>query len=195
MIFFRKRNGSVLVFTGLFLGLAGIGIVFYENLFQQHQPGFLFGVFLSVSAMLGWSIGTIFIAKNKLTINPYYALGWQMLIGGLLLFIFAKSTAPLVAITAISFKVWLLIGYLVIAGSIISFVAFIYSVKKLPAEIASLYAYVNPLVAMLTAPLLIPGEKLTIYIFWGAIVTLTGVFLVNYSIKKNNKKMIAEPEQ
>ena len=195
MIFFKKKQGSIITFIGLFLGIMGIVIVFYENAFHQHPPGFLFGVFLSVSAMLGWSSGTILIARNKLKINPYYSIGWQMGIAGILLLVFAKSTKPLMAIQDISLTAWLLIGYLVVAGSIISFVAFIYSVKKLPMEIASLYAYINPLVAMVAAPIFIPDEKLTIFILWGAIVTLSGVFLVNYSIRRNAKKIIAEPEQ
>lgn len=193
MVFFKKRYKSVLTFLGLFLGLIGIAIVFYENAFHQQLPGFFFGITLAVIAMLGWSTGTIFIARNKLQLNPYYAIGWQMLIGGVLLFFFAKATTPLVPLQNISLNVWLLIGYLVVAGSIVSFIAFIYSVKNLPVGIASLYAYINPIVAMIVAPFFIKNEHLTLYILWGALVTLTGVFLVNYSVKKN--KIIAEPEQ
>ncbi len=85
-------------------------------------------------------------------------------------------------------------GYLVAFGSIISFVAFIYSMKKLPAAISSLYAYINPLVAMVAAAIVV-HEKLTINILWGALVTLAGVFLVNYSIKRKGENIIAEPEQ
>ena len=86
-----------------------------------------------------------------------------------------------------------MIIYLVVFGSIISFVAFIYSMKKLPAAIASLYAYFNPLVAMVVAAIVLK-EKLTLNILWGALVTLLGVFLVNYSIKRDSRKIIAEAE-
>jgi drug/metabolite transporter (DMT)-like permease len=91
-------------------------------------------------------------------------------------------------------KVWLVIIYLVVIGSLLSFMAFIYSMKTLPVAIASLYAYINPLVAMLLAPIFI-NEKLTADILAGSVVTLTGVFLVNYSIKKSRKNFIVEPEQ
>ena len=66
--------------------------------------------------------------------------------------------------------------------------------KKLPAAISSLYAYLNPLVAMVVTALVV-NEKLTIHIFWGALVTLAGVFLVNYSINRDQVKVIVEPEQ
>jgi drug/metabolite transporter (DMT)-like permease len=88
----------------------------------------------------------------------------------------------------------MIILYLVIFGSLIAFAAFIYSMKTLPAAIASLYAYFNPLVAMVLASFVV-GEKLTVNLVWGAIVTLAGVYLVNYSIKRKAEKVIAEPEQ
>ncbi len=194
MIFFKNRNLTLLTFAGLLLGITGIGIVFYENAFQQHPPGFLFGVTLSVIAMLCWSVGTVVIVRNKTNLNPYYATGWQMLVSSVVLFIVAQTTQKTVALPNISSTVWWVITYLVLAGSILSFVAFIYSMKKLPPAISSLYAYINPLVAMVTAALVL-HEKLNINILWGAIVTLAGVFLVNYSLKRSRQKIIAEPEQ
>ena len=194
MVFFKSRNMTILTFIGLLLGITGIGIVFYENAFQHHPDGFIFGVVLSVIAMLSWSVGTIIIARDKIKINPYYGTGWQMLISSFIIFIAAETTQPTIALQNISVTGWGVIAYLVVAGSLLAFIAFIYSMKKLPAAVSSLYAYLNPLVAMVTAAIVL-HEKLTIYILWGAIVTLAGVFLVNYSIKRSRQKIIAEPEQ
>lgn len=194
MIFFKNRDVSALTFVGLLLGIGGTAIVFYENAFHSRPPGFFFGVFLSASAMLTWSTGTIIIARNKIKINPYYAIGWQMLISSGILYIIAISSKAIIPIQAIPAKAWMVIAYLVIAGSLIGFAAFVYSMKKLPAALFSLYAYFNPLVAMVTAGILL-HEKLTINILWGAVVTLLGVFLVNYSMRKSREDIIAEPEQ
>jgi len=194
MVFFKNRNMTILTFVGLLLGITGIGIVFYENAFQHHPEGFIFGVVLSVIAMLSWSVGTIVIVRKKTSLNPYYATGWQMLIGAFILFIVAETTQLTISINNISATAWGAITYLVLAGSLLAFIAFIYSMKKLPPAISSLYAYINPLVAMVTAAIVL-HEKLTIYILWGAIVTLAGVFMVNYSIKRSREKIIAEPEQ
>lgn len=191
-VFFKSARMTVLTFLGLFLGMTGVGIVFYENAFSNLSPSFFIGISLSVIAMLAWSFGTVFISRNKANINPYYGTGWQMLISSVILFLVAESTQPTVSLTQVSLKVWLMIFYLVIFGSILSFVAFIYTMKKLPAAISSLYAYINPLVAMVVAAMVL-NEKLTINILWGAIVTLIGVYLVNYSIKKS-QKIILEPE-
>ena len=192
-IFFKSKKMTILTFLGLFLGITGVGIVFYENAFNNFNPSFLIGLSLSVIAMLSWSFGTIFITRNKANVNPYYATGWQMLISAFILLIMAHSTQETIPVAKISLNVWLVILYLVIFGSILSFVAFIYSIKKLPPAISSLYAYINPLVAMVTAALVL-NEKLTINILWGAVVTLVGVFLVNYSIKRSDEKIIVESE-
>ncbi len=188
-VFFKSKKMTVLTFLGLFLGITGVGIVFYENAFQHDGASFAIGISLSVIAMLSWSFGTIFIARNKANIDPYYGTGWQMLISSFILLIIAEAFQPTVPILSISIKGWAVILYLVVFGSIISFVAFIYSMKKLPPAIASLYAYINPLVAMVVAALVV-DEKLTINILWGAIVTLIGVYLVNYSIKKSARAIV-----
>ncbi len=192
-VFYKSRNMTLLTFAGLLLGVAGIGIVFYENAFHDHPKGFLFGVALSVIAMFAWSLGTIFIVRNKMKMNDYYAVGWQMIISSVLLFIIVYVTQTPVALPDIPLKVWLVILYLAIMGSVVAFIAFIYSMKKLPAAVASLYAYINPLVAMIVAAIFL-HEKLTMNIVWGSVITLVGVFLVNYSIKKNGQEVIAEPE-
>ncbi len=191
-IFFKKRQMNILTFLGLFLGIAGVGIVFYENAFSDNSSSFIIGIALSVIAMLSWSFGTVFIARNRANINPYYGTGWQMLISSLILVIMAESSQPTVPLMEISLKVWLVITYLVLFGSLVSFIAFIYSMKKLPAAVSSLYAYINPLVAMVVAAMIL-NEKLTINILWGAVVTLIGVYLVNYSIRKKTASIL-EPE-
>lgn len=194
MIFFKKKNVSVLTFVGLLLGIGGTIIVFYENAFHHRGPGFYFGVGLSVIAMLSWSVGSMVIAKTKMHMNPYYAVGWQMVIGSAIMMTISIGTKTAIPLSEIPAKAWYAIAYLVVAGSLITYAAFVYSMKKLPPALFSLYAYFNPLVAMLVSAFLL-GEKLTINILWGAIVTLSGVFLVNYSIKRERINSLPEPDQ
>ena len=55
--------------------------------------------------------------------------------------------------------------------------------RNLPAAIASLYAYINPIVAMIVGSILL-SEKLTINILIGTAITIIGVYLVNHSLKE-----------
>ena len=192
-IFLKKKNMTGLTFLGLFLGLMGVAVVFYENAFVANKSGFLLGVALSVFAMLSWSLGTVFLSRNKANINPYYGTGWQMLIASVCLYFMSLISGKNVPWSTVSWHGWSLIFYLVIFGSILAFIAFITAMKYLPAAIASLYAYINPFVAMIIAAILL-NEKLTVHILWGSALTLLGVYLVNYSIKKNRAQIISEPE-
>jgi len=192
-LFYGKRNITPLTLTGLILGISGVALVFYENAFQTKGENYFFGILVSLLAMISWSLGTVFLIKNKRNINPYYGTGWQMFISSFILYALAWFNQPLMPLSKISWYSYGLIFYLVLLGSILAFIAFIYTIRKLPAPIASLYAYINPLVAMMVGALLL-SEKITVIIIWGAIITLTGVFLVNYSVRSNAAKIITEAE-
>lgn len=178
-----KKTGKPLTWVGLLIGISGVAIVFYENTFHAQPEGYGFGVLLGMIAVLAWSGGTIILSKNKTEIDPYYAIGWQMLFGSVMFFILAQITDNQIAINEIGIKTWGAIAYLIIVGSIVAFSAFIYSIRHLPPAIASVYAYINPLVAMITGSFLL-DEPLTINLLIGSVITLAGVYLVNKSLKK-----------
>ncbi|MBX9734051.1 MAG: EamA family transporter [Chitinophagaceae bacterium] len=182
-IFYKNTRINTQTFIGIFLGLGGIGLVFYENAFHHHAEGYIIGIIFSVIAMLSWAIGTIYIARTKMKINPYYATGWEMICASVILFMMSVATGKYIPISAIPYQTWLSIGYLVSMGSVITFVAFIYTMKHLQPSIAALYAYINPIVAILIGSVFI-NDPLTINIILGSIITLIGVFIVNQSLKK-----------
>ncbi|MCW3087736.1 MAG: Drug/metabolite-transporting permease [Sediminibacterium sp.] len=186
-VFYRNRNITLLTFTGIILGIAGIGVVFYDDAFHNRSEGYIWGVLYSLIAMITWSVATIFIARRKADINPYYATGWQMLTGSFILFLVVMITGDHIPVSAIPAQTWGALVYLVLAGSIFTFVAFIYSMKHLEPAIASLYAYVNPIVAILVGALVV-NEKLTVNILIGSLITLAGVYLVNRSMKKTGSE-------
>lgn len=184
MLFFKNKKINFLTFTGIILGILGIAIVFYDNAFHNHTEGYFWGILLSFIAMITWSLATIFIAKNKTSMNPYYATGWQMLISSGILSVLVFISGDFIPLSAIPVQTWGALAYLILAGSIFTFVAFIYSMKHLEPAIASLYAYINPIVAILLGSLIVANEKLTFNIFIGSVITLIGVFLVNRSMKQ-----------
>ena len=169
---------------GLFLGLLGIDFIFYKDSLQVHGGNYALGVGLSLFAMLTWSIGSIIISRTKIEINQYYSIGWQMFISAIAMGLFTYLSGNYIAITEIPAISWGVIIYMVIGGSIFAYVSFIYSMKNLHPAIASLYAYINPIVAIWVGSLLIKGEQITWNSILGTICTLTGVYLVNRSLKK-----------
>jgi drug/metabolite transporter (DMT)-like permease len=95
----------------------------------------------------------------------------------------STTKVPLfVPLDSIPWKSWAAIAYLVIFGSIISFIAYLYALQNLPTEQASLYAYINPIVAVVMGTMIF-NEKLTVFIAVGGLATLFGVYLVNKAYK------------
>ena len=167
---------------GLFLGLLGIGFIFYKDSLTVHGSNYILGVVLSFLAMITWSIGSIIISRTKIKINAYNSIGWQMLMSAImmgLITVISGDYVPLNKIPAIS---WGVIVYMVIGGSVFAFISFIYSMKHLKSSIASLYAYINPIVAIWVGSLLL-DEYMTWNNIVGSIITLIGVYLVNKSLK------------
>ena len=167
---------------GLFLGLLGIGFIFYKDSLQVHGGDYALGVGLSMFAMLTWSVGSIIISRTKIDINPYYSIGWQMFISAMTMGTFTYFSGNYIPITAIPAISWGVIVYMVIGGSVFAFMSFIYSMKHLKSSIASLYAYINPIVAIWVGSLLL-DEHMTWNNIVGSIITLIGVYLVNKSLK------------
>ena len=193
--FLGKKEFNRITLLGFIIGLAGITIVFRDHLQTPDLSGFLIGLGMALIANLAWSIGTVFLAHDKQEIDPNYSLGWQMLTGALVLFIIGRLTSTsLVPLGDISGKDWMVLSFLILFGSIISFSLFLYSMKALPHAIASLFAYINPIVAMLLGSVLFADEQLSSHIISGSVITLAGVFLVNYSNRKK-EEIIAPSEQ
>jgi drug/metabolite transporter (DMT)-like permease len=181
-LFVSKTRMPVLAIIGLILGFGGVCIIFYDHLNEFLDSKFQFGILLSVTATWTWAIATLYTKRQAVNFNPYFGLGLQMIISGIVLYSFSTVSGRAVALTAIPWQSWAAIAYLVIFGSLIAFVCYLYALQNLPTEQASIYAYINPIVAVVLGSIVF-DEKLTIYLAIGGLVTLLGVYLVNKAYK------------
>lgn len=188
-LFMSKEKLPQKAIIGLLLGFIGVCVIFYDHLQDFGVADFRFGIILSLIATWTWAMGTLFTKKQAAHFNPYFSLGLQMLISGIVLTIFTKATGNAISITDIPEKSWIAITYLIIFGSLIAFICYLYALQNLPTEQASIYAYINPMVAVLCGWVFF-NEKITIYITVGGLVTLLGVYLVNKAFKT-----VPAPEQ
>ena len=180
---FKEARLNLMTIAGLLLGFAGIVIIFYDYLQELLNPAFLRGIFLGLVATMTWALGTLYTAQQSRMVNPYYSLGWQMFLGGIQLTILAYITGEHRPLQEVTWQAWASIGYLVVIGSLITFAAFIYSLKRLPVSQVSVHAYINPIIAVIVGAFL-NHEKLNAWIAFGTIVTILGVFLVNTGFRK-----------
>ncbi|MFV8377692.1 DMT family transporter [Flavobacterium sp. LB3R33] len=184
--FFRGERLARLTVIGLIVSFGGVCVIFYDHLSDFMIPDFRFGIILSLIATLTWAFGSLYTKKKAASFNPYFSLGLQMFISSILLFAYNGATGTSVSLSAIPAISWWSIAYLVVFGSVLTFIAFIYALQNLPAEISSVYAYINPIIAVILGAVIF-GEVLNAAIAIGGGVTLFGLYMVNYSLRKSRK--------
>jgi drug/metabolite transporter (DMT)-like permease len=181
---FQKNNAIVAqTVVGVIVGFAGVVICFYDYFNEIREGTFALGIFYGLISSITWAIGALLTAKQAKDTDPYFSLGWQMLLSGILLNLISYTTGSFVSIDHLPAEAWFSIGYLVIIGSVIAFGAYVFALKRLPAALVTVHAYINPIVALIIGSVLL-DEQLTRNIAIGTIATLLGVFLVNNSFRK-----------
>ncbi|WP_223253653.1 DMT family transporter [Flavobacterium sp. LM5] len=189
--FFNGERITRLAVFGIVIAFAGVCVIFYEHLADFIRPDFQFGIVLSVAATITWAFGTLYTKKKAASFNPYFSLGLQMLISSVCLFAFTGATGTNIPLTQIPAASWWAIAYLVGIGSVLTFIAFIYALQHLPTELSSVYAYINPIVAVLLGAFLF-DEILTAAIIIGGTVTLTGLYIINFAMQRHRKRILIQ---
>jgi drug/metabolite transporter (DMT)-like permease len=185
--FILKQKVNAQTIIGLILGFLGMLIMFYKNLNAFANKDYKIGIIISIIATVTWALGTIYTVKNSEKGNAWYNMGWQMFLSGIILTALSY-TQPRLAWSKVSLGGWLDMAILIFAGSVFAFICFMYVLQKLPAAQASIYVYVNPIIAVLFGHIVFKEEKLTWSIAIGGAIILCGVYLVNSAIKKREVK-------
>jgi drug/metabolite transporter (DMT)-like permease len=169
--------------VGLVVGFAGVLIIFYDYIGQLQNKNFLLGVGLALISVLSWAFGTVYTSKQKSSIHILFNVGLQMLIAGVIMLIVCGITGKYSNLATTGSASLIALLYLIIFGSLLAYSAFIFAVSKLPPTMVSIYAYINPIVAVGLGWLLL-SEKMNIGMLLGTFITIGGVYLVNREFKK-----------
>lgn len=164
--------------TGLVLGFAGILLLAWPEIRPSGMIGghFLLGVVALQMGCIGWVLGSIYSKRHGITADPLAAAAMEMLFGGAFMLIVGTLRGEWVSLH-FSGRTLGALAYLVGFGSLVGFVAYTYALNHLPVSFVSLYAYINPVVAVALGTLLL-GEPLTIRIVVAVAVIVMGVALV-----------------
>lgn len=165
---------------GLVIGFSGIVLLVWPELHVTGGRGFIVGVVAAQIACVGWALGSMYSrrrghaeAKDE---NVLATAAFQMLFGGLCLLVVGLGIgeAPRLAFNP---RTALALGYLIVFGAVGGFTAYAYALKHLPVATVSLYAYVNPLIAVLLGTVILK-EPLSPRLAVVATVVLVGIGLV-----------------
>jgi len=173
----RDERPNLPIVLGVALGMVGIILIFSEHIASFSRTEYLLGIIMIFTAAVSWASGSIWIKKRNTDANPFLNAGMQMFFGGLWMFPISLVVDDLSTISWSAGAVYPLL-YLIVFGSIIAYASYSYALRNLPMTIVSLYAYVNPLVAVLLGWLVL-DEKLNGRIIVAFLLTSAGIYIVN----------------
>jgi drug/metabolite transporter (DMT)-like permease len=180
----QDERPTVPILIGVIMGLVGIMMIFSEHLADFYKLEYQIGIFVIFVAVLSWAGGSVWLKRRGHYGNPFLNAGLQMFFGGVWLIPGSLVFDDLSRVTWSAEALYSLI-YLVLIGSIVAYACYSYVLRKLPMTIVSLYAYVNPVVAVILGWLIL-GEKLNVQIGLAILVTVGGIYIVNRGYQLGN---------
>ncbi len=186
LMFSKKEKINASIVAGMALGVCGVGLIFRHNISDLTDSKYVFGVLSVLLATCCWALGSILNKRGAKPVNPNFNVALQLFFGGC----FMLLESPLIDDYS-NFVLWDAEGlfallYLTVLGSVLAYAAYMYALAELPVGIATIYAYVNPLVAVILGYFAM-NEPLNIYIGMAFITVVLGVYLVNRGYRKQHE--------
>lgn len=175
----RGRHPTRVEWLGLVVGFAG---VVWLNA-GSALGGSMLGLVCLAIAPVAWAWGSIWSRDQDLP-TPFMAASGQMLAGSAWMLLAALATGErFTAVPDMASTAAML--YLVVAGSIFGFTAYIWLLHHVRPTLATSYAYVNPPIAVLFGALL-GGERFTAHDLGAMAVILAGVVVITLARARAN---------
>jgi drug/metabolite transporter (DMT)-like permease len=188
VVFLRTQKLTLRLGLALLIGIAGVAMLMSPWLRLSGAPIDPLGALALILASISWSIASTLTRKLPLPASKVMSSGAQMLAGGVFLSLTAAAFGEFRNFhpSTVSRGAWLSLLYLIIAGSIIGFTAYVWLIHHESPTKVGTYAYVNPVVAVLVGYFL-GGEAL-------ALRTMVGTSLVLISVVAITTAPARKPE-
>jgi len=171
----EKPNWQTIL--GITLGLIGIVLIFGQDLDGFNEQNYTLGIVAIVIANISWAYASIWVKKHHQTSSPFSNAAIQMICGGVMLGVLSPVVDDYTTIhwnEAFFYSMF----YLIIFGSLVAYTCYAYAIKHLPMTLVSMYAYINPLVAVFLGWIWL-NEEINRSTLLAMFITLVGIYLVN----------------
>src|SRR5271165_1850653 len=189
IIFLRTQRLTLRLALALLIGIGGVAVLMSHSLNLGGAPIDATGAVALIFASMSWSVASALSRKLPLPESKVMSSGAQMLAGGVLLAVAAAALGEFRNFhpQAVSRGAWLSLLYLIVAGSIVGFTAYVWLLHHESPTKVGTYAYVNPVVAVLVGYFL-GGEVLGLRTILGTLFVLVSVLVITTT---GTKKPIA----
>jgi drug/metabolite transporter (DMT)-like permease len=179
IILLRTQRLTVRLALALVIGIGGVAVLMSHSLNLGGAPIDAAGAAALIFASMSWSIASALSRKLPLPASKVMSSGAQMLAGGVLLSISAAALGEFRNFhpQTVSRGAWFSLLYLIVAGSIIGFTAYVWLLHHESPTKVGTYAYVNPVVAVLVGYFL-GGETLGLRTILGTLFVLVSVVVI-----------------
>jgi drug/metabolite transporter (DMT)-like permease len=185
IVVLRTQRLTMRLGLALLVGLAGVAVLVGHSMNLGEAPVDTAGACALIFASISWSVASSLTRKLPLPEAKAMSSGAQMLAGGVLLMIAAALLGEFRGFRpqAVSREAWLALAYLIVAGSIAGFTAYVWLLHHESPTKVGTYAYVNPVVAVLVGYFL-GGEAIGPRTIAGSLLVLVSVVVITTTPKK-----------
>ncbi|MHB8815133.1 MAG: EamA family transporter [Steroidobacteraceae bacterium] len=170
---FRQQRFHVRTGAAILLGFLGIAWLLIRN--QHAFPVFPCLIILASGA--AWSLGGVLTRSMRRPRSLPLTAGAQMMLGGMVLLALSKATGELHTLPRITPHAAAALLYLIVAGSLLGFTAYVWLLARMPVTRVASHAYVNPLIA-LALGYFVAREALTPSMLLAAALVIASVVLI-----------------
>jgi drug/metabolite transporter (DMT)-like permease len=176
IVFLRTQRLTLRLASALLIGIGGVAVLVGRTIHLNEAPVDTAGACALIVSAISWSVAAALTRKVPLPASKVMSSGAQMLSGGVMLVVTAALLGEFRGFhfQAVSRGAWIALVYLIVAGSIVAFTAYVWLIHHESPTKVGTYAYVNPVVAVVLG------------YFWGGEAigprTILGTLLVLVSV-------------
>jgi drug/metabolite transporter (DMT)-like permease len=193
IVVLRTQRLTLRLGLALLVGIGGVAVLVGHSMSLGEAPIDTAGASALIFAAISWSVAASLSRKLPLPAAKAMSSGAQMLAGG----VFLMLTAALLGefrgfhVQAVSRGAWLALAYLIVAGSIVGFTAYVWLIHHESPTKVGTYAYVNPVVAVLVGYFL-GGEAIGPRTIAGTLLILVSVVVITTTPKVKVQTVVDE---
>lgn len=174
-----EKAPGVATIAGLIVGFLGLAWLVYPAHNASGARVDLLSACAAFGATVSWAWGSHYARRAPLPASKMLAIAMEMITGGVLLVIVSVLAGELTAVHRgrISVASLAAVAYLVVFGSLVGFSVYMYLLEKTTPALATSYAFVNPIVAVILGWAL-RNEEIGPHVIGGGALIIVSVILI-----------------
>jgi drug/metabolite transporter (DMT)-like permease len=193
--FLRTQRLTIRLVLALLIGIGGVVALVSHSFNLGGAPIDRVGAVALIVGAISWSAASVLTRKLELPPSKVMSSGAQMLAGGVMLAFVSGGLGEFHKFhpSTVSRSAWVSLLYLIVAGSLIGFTAYVWLIHHESPTKVGTYAYVNPVVAVVLGYFL-GGESLGLRTILGTLFVLISVVTITTTRTKKPVTVLAAKE-